>query len=183
MARVMIVSRNFPKHHKRAGESTMFVEKIWESLGYPKRITMNGLEQEFYNWNKVKHQYMMKHHTIMSGFSRKVGEKISLRIWSGKPYRSKQITIYDDIEIKKIYNIEIMTTEDGVFFVINNVIRNINTISNNDGLNYKDLLSWFVDDPKYNLYFSGQIICWNEIVDYSSLEVLNYESGSVNEKS
>lgn len=45
----------------------------------------------------------------------KVGDKFSPRVWSGKPYRSKMITIAPDIEVKQIWDFE--RDEDGCLWI------------------------------------------------------------------
>lgn len=164
MAKVMIVSRTFPKHHKRAGEDTNFVPKIWNSLGYPGKITMKGLEDEFYSWQHKEMNPYDKNHTVRAGSYWKEGELMSLRVWSGTPYRSKQIKIYEDLSIKKIYKLEIISTDNGILFIFDGELIDIRKLAHNDGLNVADLHSWFIDDPKYKGEFVGQVIVWNEKV-------------------
>lgn len=179
MSRVITFSRTFPAYHPRKGESTYFVEKIhqwyWDSFDLP-----------YYSLNEMLHQlnpklsieeidnfvdsidqekgHTHKGHTIRAGNRWKVGDKFSPRVWSGKPYNSKQIIIAADIEIKKLWDIEI---KDGVFFIGDHLATNygnpkIKLLANNDGLNHSELLDWF----KYPKPFKGQIICWNENINY-----------------
>jgi hypothetical protein len=111
-------------------------------------------------------KYEPKHHTIRAGNRWKVGDKFSPRVWSGKPYQSKQIIIAPDIEIKKIWPFEM--DEIGLYY-INGSTRafNIETVANNDGLTYPDFDAWFRIHPKAKKQtFTGQIICWNDSINY-----------------
>ena len=90
-------------YHSKRGQPTYFQEKLWAGLAdilpdfqIPNRCI--GWDwHEYYNG-------FPKYHTIRSGNRRKVGDKFSPRIWSGKPYNSKQITIAEDLEIKKVWD-------------------------------------------------------------------------------
>lgn len=172
---VIIFSRVFQSNHPRKGEPTFFIEKIWKGLK-----TENSRDGEYSIWTKypilmkdghwqLPHLYrdqMMdkkffpKFHTIRAGNRWKVGDFFSPRVWSGKPYRSKQIQFAPAIEIKKIWDIEIY----GLTWLLNSKPINSLTIQNiakNDGLNYEDFKKWFSPLP-----FVGQIICWNQSVNY-----------------
>jgi len=122
-------------------------------------------------------KFTPKHHTIRAGNRWKVGMYFSPRVWSGKPYQSKQITLAPDVEIKQVWKFEIKCEQKGEHgFYINGTMvsesseRNgnwfnkgiIDEISKNDGLDVVDFLNWF----KFPSNFSGQIICWNNDVKY-----------------
>ena len=175
MSRVITFSRFFPATHPRKGESTYFVEQIWNSLGikFPHSDLVIELENinttnlgvaKLYSFinsietNKVKG---FKYHTIRTGNRWKVGDKFSPRVWSGKPYASKQIIISPDIEIKKTWDFECIS--DGRFFLNGKQIDGTSSdIPQNDGLSSDDFLSWF----PVNKLFKGQILCWNENIKY-----------------
>lgn len=181
MAKVITFSRVFPAYHPKKGQPTYFVEKFWNSFN------KEALDQTFladysdeinFKLNKNLHfvdicnffaslnQHQRenigaKHHTIRGGNRFKVGDYFSPRVWSGKPYNSKQIVIAPDIEVKKVWDFEIWS--DGSI-LINSEIHSqlIVKIAENDGLSVGDLLKWF----KHPKPFKGQIICWNENVEY-----------------
>lgn len=167
MAKVIILSRQFPGYHPKAGQPTYFVEKFWNSL-YGK----NWFEAECPQLAFSKGIHLTddkKHHTIRAGSRFKVGDKFSPRVWSGKPYKSKQIIIAPDTEIKKIWNIDICNI--GTLLEPDNVlcidgsrlgINSTSELATNDGLSFMELLQWF----KFPKPFKGQIICWNESVEY-----------------
>ena len=168
MSNVITFSRVFPKYHPRAGEPTYFVEKIWESIGLPDKGYSFNSPDEYMNFIRGDSAVIFeKHHTIRKGNRWKVGDKFSPRIWSGKPYQSKQIIIAPDIEIKKVWDIEIINQKiiiNGVYFgeyAKGFYDDNVTTLANNDGLSLIDFENWFGDK-----FFQGQIICWNDNIKY-----------------
>ena len=179
MSKVMTFSRYFPAYHPRKGEPTYFVEGIWESIRNNQNIDSPQyhymkFESDIMRWK----QYQPKHHTIRAGNRWKVGDKFSPRVWSGKPYNSKQIIIAPDIEIKKVWDFEIqidpflLLVESAYVLRINdnyiseeNTFSTIKKIAKNDGLSTEDFITWFIKRPKVEV-FSGQIICWNETITY-----------------
>lgn len=60
--------------------------------------------EEVFNHDKFINGFS-KEHTIRKGKRWKVGDKFSPRIWSGKPYKSKQIILAPDTEIKQVFDI------------------------------------------------------------------------------
>lgn len=167
MSRVLTFSRTFPAYHPKAGQQTYFVEKVWSSLNEISVVNIDGLpdERSIFCFNT----YAPKFHTIRAGNRWKVGDKFSPRVWSRKPYRSKMITIAPDIEVKKVWEIEIgQTLIDnkcaGVGFIMINgeLYFNWYQLALNDGLTQSEMCEWF----KPGLPFKGQIICWNENINY-----------------
>lgn len=155
MSKVITFSKYFPSNHPKAGEPTYFVEKIYNSL-YGKNNLMDyptGLE--------IDETIMdIKKHTIRSGHRWKAGDKFSPRVWSGKPYHSKQIIIGPDIEIEKVWDFSI---QKGCFVMPEaSSSTTIELIAKNDGLNLQDFKDWF----QYPKDFDGQIICWDETLNY-----------------
>lgn len=181
MAKVITYSRTFPAYHPKKGRPTYFVEKFWKSIEFPKRkcgfffAKCNELNQivldtptkklEFYdsiNGNIVD----VKSHTIRSGNRWKKGDYFSPRVWSGKPYNSKQIIIAPDTLITDVWDFEIKPS--GTVFIDGDIYTSkynndlFGEIAQNDGLELQDLKDWF----KYPTHFMGQIICWNEKIKY-----------------
>jgi len=181
MSRVITFSRVFPKYHPKAGKDTFFVEKILNGI-MPKQqngvIDLNTLPEGV---NAIVNDFVLlctpediKGHTIRASNRWKVGDKFSPRVWLGKPYRSKQITIAPDIEIKKIWDFNFNTA---VFLDESKVLingENINKetfieLAKNDGLAPMDLLEWFGDGHAMSTKrkdFKGQIIAWQENINY-----------------
>lgn len=169
MSRVITFSQVFPAYHPKKGEKTYFVEKIWKGLydAEPSNyIPFHGYWQRYeetFPWqylNSNIHQHAPKWHTIRSGHRWKVGDTFSPRVWSGKPYCSKQITIAPDIEIVKIWDFEIDNDirVNGKHMFAHDVQK----LANNDGLTSEELMQWF----KFPAPFSGQVICWNLNLEY-----------------
>ena len=136
MSRVLTFSTKFPAYHPRKGQPTYFVEKIWLWM-----VNVDGYSEpqyfpEFKDVVKIEDILIQspasgKGHTIRAGNRWKVGDKFSPRVWSGKPYASKQIIIAPDIEVKKIFNV----VTDGVLWYIDNqpaISENIKIVANND---------------------------------------------------
>jgi hypothetical protein len=164
MARVITFSRQFQKKHPRAGEPTYFVEHILNSLNIKVQSSlMPGVREIINDFFMLSNTYQ-KLHTIRAGNRWKVGDTFSPRVWSGKPYDSKQIAIAPDITIKKIWDIEIFENYE---IHINGVwmasfgSENCWLIATNDGLVMVDFINWFDKLP-----FKGQIICWSDGVEY-----------------
>lgn len=180
MSRVITFSRVFPAHHPKKGQPTYFPEKIWKGFyelnNGDIRDFLWYLEQydNHFGVQNIKnvHNYEPKWHTIRSGNRWKVGDKFSPRVWSGKPYQSKQIIIAPDIEIKKVWDIKIIHDE-GTFeiFIDDKFCFELGSVKSehlvkNDGLSIEDFENWFYLSIKKPGYFGGQIICWNENINY-----------------
>lgn len=177
MSRVMTFSTVFPSYHPKAGQPTHFVEKIWKSTGgvlreYMHDFIPNGEIEKSIVWGyRLVDGY--KYHTIRAGHRWKVGDKFSPRVWSGKPYNSKMITIGPDIEIKKLWDISffVINTDGHILCEINKTPTNamiVNSVAKNDGLDFLDFTRWFALSPSFkkSKVFDGQIICWNESINY-----------------
>ena len=163
MSRIITFSRYFPAYHPRKGEPTYFVEQIYNGF-YSKNNLMdypNGLDVNDF----VKG---IKHHTIRAGNRWKVGDKFSPRVWSGKPYNSKQIIIAPDIEIKKVFDVNFRIRGSINFRIVNHRYHfdheKMKLLAKNDGLSYDDFMAWFCNGKDWD--FKGQIICWNENIIY-----------------
>lgn len=182
--RVLTCSRHFPKGHPKAGQRTYFVEKIYKSIWDAHKGSTNPLhpyweqyDQAFPvtgDFNENIHQHQPKHHTIRAGSRWKVGDMISLRVWSDKPYRSKQIE-FAQVEVKKVWPISIHIVGNellwqlpgigsGAFDILSDGLK---IIARNDGLKVQDFIDWFSIHPKKkSQLFTGQIICWSDNVEY-----------------
>lgn len=179
MSRVITFSQTFPAYHPKAGQPTNFVEQIWNGLNYLKLPVpkVKELPNDFM-WSILPlSNYGTKFHTIRSGNRWKVGDKFSPRVWSGKPYKSKQITIAPDIEVKKVWPFEIKQVGfNGEIFITHSfpelelynlkerVINPgwIEEIAENDGLSLEEFMQWF----QFPKPFHGQIISWSSDIVY-----------------
>lgn len=165
--KVLTFSRYFPKGHPKAGQPTFFVENILKGI------------------HKVKDGYVygecaLKLHTIRAGDRWNVGDMASLRVWSDKPYRSKQIE-FAQVEVKKTWAFDLIADHISVEWFINGQQMGYYTpktaseyrnpdlfkVAKNDGLAIEDFATWFEVHPKKkNCEFHGQIICWDESIEY-----------------
>lgn len=174
MPKIITFSRTYPSYHPRAGEPTYFVEKIYASLA----DTIPGFKipndaNEYWDWHEYYNCKSPKHHTIRSGHRFKVGDKFSPRVWSGKPYRSKMIQFAPDIEVKKIWEFELIKfgAYDDVLMTIDGHTpkqKIVYDVIKNDGLTHADFSNWFClskDFLKTGI-LKGQIISWNENINY-----------------
>lgn len=151
MSKIIMLSRQFMKGHPNAGQPTYFVEKTLNSLlmaGLPiytdttPMAFMQSLSTDF---------FQPKHHTIRPGNRFKKGDKASLRVWLGKPYRSPQIIIAPDVELV----VKDVSIANGVMWIDNKKVG-WGTVAKNDGLEMQDLRWWFSAPV-----FSGQMLIWN----------------------
>lgn len=175
MSRVITFSRTYPKGHRKEGQATDFIPKIWASLllhcRYNFELNYPELENEIKNYFEDK-RIITKHHTMRAGHRWKAGDFFSPRVWSGKPYNSKQITIAPPIEVKKTWDIVIDACGVMAIGEPNKQVYYLEEqqeeeIANNDGLSEDDFRDWLIM-PVYRTgkEWSGQIICWNEKINY-----------------
>ena len=165
MAKVIMFSRQFPAYHPKAGQPTDFVAKFWANKDIKiLNDSVNLLQEDYTMYQKLRESLHPKRHTIRAGNRFKKGDFFSPRVWSGKPYYSKQIIISPDTEVLQTWDFEI--TKYGVVIINNNTVgtepkNRIEKIAANDGLSREDFENWFSVLP-----FKGQIICWNPNVNY-----------------
>lgn len=173
MSRIITFSMNFPTVHPKAGEPTNFVEKLcnaFQEIGTG-ISEIDELDLDQGPWE----EFGKKWHTIRAGRRWKTGDKFSPRVWSGKPYNSRMVTIADDVEIVNVWDFEIKVFPPSDLIAMHHSIAFINgqrvignqyfELAENDGLTYYDFIDWFM--PKGKLVpFDGQIICWKPGLQY-----------------
>lgn len=170
--KVLTFSRHFPKGHPKAGQPTYFVEKILRGI-HELRDEIKPL-MDFGVWSNC----IPKHHTIRSGSRFNPGDMASLRVWSGKPYRSKQIE-FAQVEVKKVWEFSLYPGEREYMFSINDYHAPIDyrpglhhhhligQLALNDGLTVNDFMYWFNIHPKKKeQVFTGQVISWSPDINY-----------------
>ena len=143
---VLMVSKQFPETHSRRGDETEFERKI--ELGN-KIHTIRG---NFHLW--AHNAEKMKKGTYY----------LSIRQWSGKPYKSKHKEIFQKHSpigvqpIELFYHAEndtISAKIDGVDWLDADCCR----IAKNDGLSVQDFKEWFFGKaPSEDKVFNGVII-------------------------
>lgn len=151
---VITLSKTFPKGHQREGESTNFDKKFLLGIGACPDCSIGNKCNSC-----LKRMCFKLIHTIRANYplwKKRIAEVergeacLSVRKWSDKPYRSKQV------EIARL------TKEDGVgiqMLALNQSItsaivlytdgdESMSDISTNDGFSYRDWKEWF---RKYDL--------------------------------
>jgi hypothetical protein len=172
----IMCSRVFPKGHPKVGQPTFFIESIFNSL-YP-GIGLDNIAdpiREMVNDFALMANVHSKHHTIRAGSRFKPGDMVSLRVWAGRPYCSKQIE-FAQVEVKKVWGIEINVIQTSPVMRIENKPLTYDAgkeLAANDGLLLTDFISWFAIHPKKKEQtFTGQIICWSDKIEYSKTSTL-----------
>lgn len=162
----MMFARTFPAYHPKAGQPTHFIEKIWAALADMGKVetVIDAPAHEYFERFPADFQsdYVgkPKWHTIRAGERWKVGDMFSPRVWSGKPYRSKTITIAPPITVEKIWRV--LMTKIGIIYIDGRIFEKVEILAANDGLTGDDFNDWF----PANQHFEGQIICWNKNIEY-----------------
>jgi len=121
---VLIVSDKFPATHPRKGEPTGFVDGI---LFGGKEHT---IRRNYELWEKRVEE-------IQRGEAR-----LSIRRWTGLPYRSKQEEVFS-MGAHSSIGVECLTLTDQKFMVVENSIADAKAIARNDGLSWPDFQAWF----------------------------------------
>ena len=132
---VLTVSENFPKTHPKSGEPTNFPLSIKH---YDKIHTIRG------NYDLWARRF----EKINAGEA-----ALSIRVWEGEPYNSKQREIfrYDyrrKIGIEKL-NMDIFDVgrddnkEVSLNFKVGKTMVSADLLAKNDGLSYEDFEHWF----------------------------------------
>lgn len=174
MSKVITFSRVFPSYHPKAGQPTHFIEKIYKSILKPTdHVPITGIEQTLSLFALT--DATPKHTTIRAGHRWKASDWFRPVVWgddinpkSGRkgPYNSKQITFAPDIEIKKVWDFKIIVSKKREPIWLNETELGadmVGIIAHHDGLSFVDFMHWF----KYpGTPFDGQIICWNENIEY-----------------
>lgn len=137
---VLTVSQKFPTTHKKAGQSTGFPLAI---KNYDKIHTIRG---NYYLWSK-------RFEKINDGKA-----ILSIRIWEGKPYASKQLEIFKYDYTHKIGIEKLEDPTNFVFAAIEGKQINWDVVAKNDGLSFEDFCEWFKvrsNSPMAVIHFTG----------------------------
>lgn len=144
---VLMVSEFFPKTHKRAGEPTGFPLAIKH---YDKIHTIRG---NYQLWAK-RFQEINKGNAYLS-----------VRIWTGKPYQTKQVEIFRYDNTHKI-GIEKLSCNPLGWVINDTLLEELKTevLAKNDGLTEPDFKEWFkgsfvVDNSKAIIHFTDFRYC------------------------
>jgi hypothetical protein len=144
---VITISTNFSKKHLKNGAETHFVKYI------ENKTKLHTIRANYELWKK-RFEQIDKGEALLS-----------VRIWTGKPYNSKQKEIFrytnsDHIGIQKLKSWDL---GNGFAFYIDKsgivLPVEISELAKNDGLSKEDFLNWFsgynLNEPMAILHFTG----------------------------
>lgn len=165
--KILTFSTRFSAKHPRKGDATFFMEKILCGLGITMQTIPPHLTPIINDFQMLCAPEENKYHTIRGGNRWKAGDMVSLRVWSDKPYRSKQIE-FAQVEIKRVQWFDIKMLDGALTWFIDDKPRALfdagscdaEVLAKNDGLSVEDFVAWFPSE------FSGQIICWHADINY-----------------
>lgn len=164
---VIILSKTFPKGYGQAGQRTLFREKTQVALGCPQCDEKQDLSGEnITHCNSCMYATMQpKLHTIRGNYTlwkKRIEEVnrgeacISLREWSGKPYRSQQreiavLTADNGVGLQRLVISRSEWIDKDKHFCywakIDGKEINIDEIAKNDGFSdVGDCVTWFDSD-------------------------------------
>ena len=149
---IITLSRHFLANHKRAGEETHFKEKFILGQGLtdydtPSMAKIHTIRANYPLWEKRIKE-------VQEGLA-----VLSIRQWTGKPYRSKQVEIAT------------LTAENGVglqrleftdcrlrFPYVGNEWTSMVSLAKNDGLSLNDWVGWLggydLSEPMAIIHFT-----------------------------
>ena len=134
---VITLSKHFLANHKRAGEETHFKEKFLLGQGLtdydtPSMVKIHTIRANYPLWEKRIKE-------VQEGRAR-----LSIRQWTGKPYRSKQVeiatlTAENGVGLQKLefYNNTLGLCHIGI------VYQRKYELAQYDGLSFEDWEEWF----------------------------------------
>lgn len=122
---IVIVSKNFPKSHSKAGKETLFIEGIKD------KTKIHTIRESYLYWEK-------KMKLVLNGEA-----NLHIRSWIGEPYKSKQeehfvLSASDGVGIEFVRRVDqgfLLTGSDE--FLLDRYV------SKNDGLSFLDFKEWF----------------------------------------
>lgn len=133
---VITLSRHFLANHKRAGEETHFKEKFLLGQGLvdyetPSMAKIHTIRANYPLWEKRLKEVQDGHAVL------------SIRQWTGKPYRSKQVEIAT-LTAGSGVGIQLMElTNDLSECIVGDHRHSYVSVAKNDGLHPADWLDWF----------------------------------------
>ena len=133
---VLIVSERFPQTHKRRGELTYFPTKIKNGE------KIHTIRANYDLWEK-------RINDIKNGLAR-----LSVRVWEGKPYKSKQVEF---CQLTKIGLQKLDNPTNFIWAEIDGKKCNWEDVAKNDGLSFDDFCEWFKvrqNSPMAVIHFS-----------------------------
>lgn len=159
-----MISRVFPKTHPKAGMPTNFAPKILSVCGadVPYQAAGQNLildTKAYYADYCFTQGFGPKRHTIRLNYElwKKRADKInageavlSLRQWSGEPYKSKQVEFMQlekiGIQYCEVWSIPLSGGVVAKAVRVDDRITGIDSVAKNDGLSVDDFCKWFKKD-------------------------------------
>lgn len=141
---VLILSHKFPEKHISRGRDTDFNKKLLEG----EKI------------HTIRSNYDLWKHNITK--INKMGYELSVREWTGVPYRSQQreIKTLSKIGYESI-SMEYIPENKDIRAIINGkTIPDVKRIAHNDGLDWNDFVDWFFGNGTTS--FQGIIVHFTE---------------------
>lgn len=147
---VITLSRKFTQRHPRHGEPTGFCESILNAIWLSHEIKC-GLTDFGVKLHTIRGNYplwLKRFRKIETGKA-----VLSIRFWSGMPYKSPQIELcrldrYDGIGLQMLWFRNGNLCEP----IIDNKRIDIERIAKNDGLNENDWYNWFVKEDLHDTF-------------------------------
>ena len=180
----IMVSRNFPSTHPKAGQPTFFVEKICKALSIEPPTPYGGWDawetKELLKADPKLHTIRLNWELWQKRFEEIAAGKayLSLRYWLDLPYKSPQqefarLTTTDGIGIQKL------SFPLGIFIDDYDADLSIGEIAKNDGLTMQDFGGWFGEiqrDKEYAILHFTQKRYPNSFTNMEYLKLhYNYE--------
>ena len=133
---VITLSRHFLANHKRAGEETHFKEKFLLGQGLtdydtPSMAKIHTIRANYPLWEK-RIKEVQNGHAVLS-----------IRQWTGKPYRSKQVGIATLTAGSGVGIQKLELTNDFTECIVGDHRYSYVSVAKNDGLHPADWLDWF----------------------------------------
>ena len=164
MKAIVTLSKTFFPNHPKAGQETNFKQSVINGQ-VCERCSGKHSAVICIDLNCSDPSIVRKIHTCRSNYEnwkkkidrlKESGGVLSVRQWSGKPYRSPQETIIDiPAEFVGVQKLTFDKDRDGntfwkYFTVDRNSAIELETLANNDGLSLKDLKEWFSGEDLNN---------------------------------
>ena len=133
---VITLSRCFLANHKRAGEETHFKDKFLLGQGLtdydiPSIAKLHTIRANYPLWEKRLKEVQNGHAVL------------SIRQWTGKPYRSKQVEIARLTTANGVGVQKLELTNDFTECIVGDHRYSYVSVAKNDGLHPADWLDWF----------------------------------------
>lgn len=144
---VLMLSRLFPVGHRRAGKPTCFADLLTSGR------KVHTIRSNYEHWASIAREV-------------NAGERIiSLRQWSGEPYRSRQVEIgrLTELTIQEVAMFNLMT---GMEAFVNGKEVPVKHLAANDGLDMADFESWFRPQFEKSNEFKGVILFFDRNKTY-----------------